>query len=408
MRRYLALPLAMGILYAQLPTQRWRNYVQALHTWPLARTTSIWLRDSFWVDFPARGGGWRLDSLVVTRYNSSNRPLWDSCHKWNSANNRWTLIERYQYYYYSLGSFFGYESLIVKYTPLNPSDRQHYFYTDLGGGRIQMEIRDSTLSGGGGWRAGFRYFIWGTRARLEAGGDFDSLRIQAFASGSWQDAFRFYNFFSGNRLDSTALWINVRYFENLPTDIIVEGYTRYYYDGSNRVERKRDTLWLTIPVRQPAQAGWTWYFYTGSAMRPSKDSTVLRDYGAGTSISVTSYTYDGNNNLTVAERDTCSPSNPAICGDNRRERYSYRRGGTSSLFSYPSPSHLILPSPLCRGCQVSLELERAMPYRIVDMMGRIMAEGHLPAGQAILLMPDFSGIYTIQIGNYSQKVLILP
>ncbi|MCS6789965.1 MAG: T9SS type A sorting domain-containing protein [Bacteroidia bacterium] len=357
---------------------------------------------------PASGGGWRLDSLVVTRYNASNRPVWDSCHRWNSATNQWGLSERHRYHYYSSGSFAGYDSVIVKHAPLNPSDRQHFFYTNLSGGRLQIEIRDSTLSGGGSWRAGFRYFIWGPRARLEAGGDFDILLIQAFSGSNWENAIRIYNFLSGGRLDSTTRWINVRYLVNLPADLIVRGYTYYYYDASSRLDRKRDTLWLESPSSGPAQAGWTWYFYTGSATRPSKDSTVFRDYGTGVSISVNFYTYDANSNLIRVETDTCSFSNPSICRDYRRKRYSYRQGTSIYIPSLPPYVQPIIPSPVCGGCTVGLTLEQPTPYRIVDMMGHIVAEGNLPAGQTTLPIPSLSGIYTIQIGNYSQKVLILP
>lgn len=404
MRTIVALLVGVGTIRAQLYRWEPKLLLRARSIHPFARTASVWLRDSFWVDFAASTGGWRLDSLVVTRYDASNRPIWDSCHKWNSAANQWTLRERYGYYYYSSGSFAGYDSMLVRYAPLNPSDKQHFFYTDLGGGRIRIEIRDSSLSGGNRWEAGFRYFIWGPRARLEAGGDYDSLLIQAFAQNSWQDALRFHNFFSGNRLDSTAKWINARYLMDLPLDVIVRGYTRYYYDASNRLERKRDTLWLVLPNEGPAQAGWTWYFYTGSSTRPSKDSTVLRDYGSGTSISVTSYDYDPTHgNLIKAEIDTCSPANPANCQDYQRERYSYRQGVMASVSSQPT-----LPSFICGGCPIRIELEEAVPYRIMDVMGRTIAEGTLPAGEATLSLPYLHGIYILQIGSYSQKVLILP
>lgn len=403
----LAIILGIGIARAQL--FRWQG-VRVLTPSSWVRMASAWLRDSFWVDLPASGGGWQLDSLVVSRYLPGDRPAWDSCYKWNSSTNRWELVERYGYYYYSSGNFTGYDSVKVRYAPLNPSDRQHFFYSDLGGGRIQVEIRDSTFAGGGGWNAGSRYIIWGSRAQLEAGGEPDSLWIQVFSGGSWQTAIRFYNFFSGNRLDSSFVWVNVRYLQNLPYDVIVGGYTRYHYDASNRLNRRRDTLWLESPMSGPAQAGWTWYFYTGNASHPYKDSTAVRDYGSGDSVSlaVTFYTYDTNNNLTVAVEKTCSSSNPTNCQDNRRRRYSYYQVSTSHPYLSPSSRQIVLLSPVCRGCQVSITLEHAMPYKIIDIMGRVIAEGQLSPGMNVLSMPTLSGVYTVQIGSYSQKVLVLP
>lgn len=419
MRKHLVnLTLTLSLLWAQ-GTLRWSELKNRLpvpkpqgvmqESDPYARGSTLWVPESVLTqNFFA--GSWANLTLMITRYDGFGRPTWDSSYSWVAP--QWQLGSRTQYLRYRTGSFANWDSVIVNYDPANPSQRQHYFYSDLGGGRIRIEIRDSFWnSSANRWELEGRTFIWTPRSRWVAQQDPDSAIGQVYISGSFQDFVKQYFFFRNNRLDSAYLWVNVRYIFGLPNDLYAASYTLYFYDSQNRLIRERDTAWLISPPSGPAQAGWKWYFYQGSASRPFKDSSYTRDYGPGGGIDrrVTSYTYDSNGNLTIEEVDTCSAANPGICRDYQRTLYSYiRQQAPASLEAQVSPVKAAIPSPLRAGDRVLIETNYAVSYRIVDALGRVWDQGYLPAGESTLPLPLQSGLYILQIGPYQQKVLLLP
>ncbi|MCX7765050.1 MAG: hypothetical protein N2253_09200 [Bacteroidia bacterium] len=300
----------------------------------------------------------------------------------------------------------------MSYDPTNPSGRQYFFYTDLGGGRVRIEIRDTV------WNPDqnrcelqARTLIWTPSSRWMAQQEPDSAIMQVYDGGNLRYFLKQYSFFRNNRLDSMFIWLNIRYLFNLSTDLYAAGYTLYFYDAQNRLARERDTAWLISPTSAPASAGMKWYFYQGNSTRPSKDSSYTREYalGGGVDRGVTFYTYDSNGNLIVAEEDTCAQANPANCQDYKRTLYSYIRQQTPASLDTQLPSvKAKIPSPLRAGERIPIETHYAAPYRIVDALGRTWDQGHLPAGQTVLSLPPLSGIWIIQIDNYHQKLLLLP
>ncbi|MCS6789963.1 MAG: T9SS type A sorting domain-containing protein [Bacteroidia bacterium] len=418
MRTLLQAPLALSLLWAQ-GTLRWNEIKNRLQspkfhgiseeTAPYARGSTLWVPESVLVQ-NAFAGSWANFTLDITRYDGFGRPTWDSSYSWVAS--QWELGVRTQYLRYRTGSFANWDSVIVNYNPANPFSRQHFFYTDLGGGRVRVEIRDSLWNADASrWELGLRTFVWTPRSRWIAQQAPDSGVSQVYVSGNFQDFYKQYFFFRNNRLDSTFLWINFRYLLDLPSDIYAGSYTLYSYDSQNRLIRERDTAWFISPVSGPAQGSWVWYFYQGSATRPFKDSSYSRDYGPSGEIDrrVTLYTYDSNGNLIREEVDTCTQANPGVCRDYQRTLYSYiRQQAPASLEAQVYPIKAAIPSLLRAGDRVLIETNYAAPYRVVDALGRLWDQGYLPAGESTLSLPLQSGLYIIQIGTYQQKVLLLP
>lgn len=393
--------------------KKWQTLSGALVP-PYARTTNtIWLPDSMWVD-TFRNGNWEERELTTYTYRPDNQIDKDTLYA--KVGAQWRAQSTTQYSYYTTGTFQGADSLHLYYEDaggngnLLLSGKTAFYFTAINANYWKVEMIDSIYDNTS-WRADSRVTAWGSPALLSSQ-QADSAYIAQYDTNQnqWVTAIKIYNYFTAPGVDSTYIWVDLAALGVPFPGAYGAGFSKYYYDAQSRLVRKRDTFWLCIGSCFPAQAGNTWYFYAGSAPKPSQDSSATYDYGSsGWSYARNQYTYDAHWNTLIARHDTCNASaTPPACVPVSRERYHYIQRSAPSALVGGSSSVAFLPTPLQAGTRAFLDSRWGSQYELWDLSGRLIGHGDIPASGLHLTLPTQPGLYLLRIGNATQKLLLLP
>ncbi|MCS7162263.1 MAG: hypothetical protein NZ958_02880 [Bacteroidia bacterium] len=423
----LTLSLSGSLLLAQVSRAQIERLAkemrQKISSWAASNARlqqTVTVVDSYFVDLP-QGNGWRNDSLIIYRYTQEAELIWDTTFRWQ--NNNWVARWRTNYLYYTSGPLAGLDSAQVQYGPDNLSQfyyKRHFTYTPVNNS-IKVEFYDSTWNNNR-WQPFQRITLWFLFLGPNEGvrEPYDSLFADVFTGAQWARSMEIRSFFVGTgssaRVDSQAVLI---YPDPGDANRVGRGWTKYTYDAQGRLTRQFDTLWLSISNISNLDylSQYTWYTYLANPPTLlAKDSTftAVYDFGVGdfdTTLSRRTYAYNNEGQVTEIVEDTCNASTPTNCGRFLRERWVYRRISLPSGVAAPGrveASEWRVPSPQRAGSTVSLQTERAVPYRLLDLSGRLVLQGELSAGLNQLTLPTQPGLYLLQIGHTQQRLLLLP
>lgn len=377
---------------------------------PQARIGGLFRPDSTWREI-WNAPNWIAQELTTYIYTASGRSIADSLYQ-NSASG-WELEGYRAYIPYTQGAFAEEDSLVSGYY-CNPtceiSYRETYTRTALPGNRKLIQtLFEEWNSNDNKWDTLGCISEWfslvsGNWERL------DSLRF-SFGDCSVPVYFSYIYFYRPDRqTDSISVYGDFSALAGIP--LLFRGYEKFFYDAQARLVLRRDTQEANVLNAgwQPSSAGYIYFFYSGNATKPERDSSISIEYGGGPSsqsIRRTRYIYDANGNPTEIYFDTCSTSPTVVCNNSERERYSYRQFAAS--IGSTSSSSLGLPPVVAAGSSLELPAGIGRSYRLWDASGRLLLQGDVsPQAATSLQLPAQAGLYILQVDYRSQRILIVP
>ncbi|GIV25230.1 MAG: hypothetical protein KatS3mg026_0922 [Bacteroidia bacterium] len=196
---------------------------------------------------------------------------------------------------------------------------------------------------------------------------------------------------------------------------------RSFYEPTAPGRKIRDSLELYqvdeigpgAPNKIPGLRAELLYRYDGSTSKVVADSGRFEGYISGMWVfilaSKNTYTYDpSSDSLSVHIVSGCvSPFTPCTPTPSERYRYVWKQVAVAFL-AEGGVGSLRLPNPLHAGQQVTLPLPAGQTWRLLNLQGQELARGQTGQHGTTLQLPAQSGIYLLQVGAATARLLLLP